>query len=414
MKARPGALPQPNRPFWYRLINAHYRFAAKLGYARPFSAERMVAGAIRRNGGQGFGDNSFREGLDAYVAALNDEAGLNGFGRVAIGSMIRLLLQHRLRLEAWRQAHPEVAQQTIRRPLIIAGLPRTGTTILHQLLSQDAQFRAPRRFEIDRPVPPPAEHAVARRDPRVRQVQRGLDVIHGIVPHFMAIHPMAAPFPDECQQITAYQFSSIGLQHIAVVPSFQRWLLDHDFSRDLQFHQRFLQHLQSAWHRDHWLLKSPAHVQYLPTLLATYPDAMILHTHRRPAEIMGSVSSLSWTMQEVFSDDADPLRCGRGQAWFFTQMTRMTLRDREAMGPTDAIFDLRFGDFVADPLDSVRRIYSHFGLQLTPAAASAMANFLAANQQHKHGHHRYDAAVFGVADIDDDAVMRDYRRRFQL
>lgn len=407
-------LPQPNRPFWYRLINAHYRFARALGYARPFSSERMVAKAMRRNGGQAFRDTSFREGLDAYVDALNGEAQLNGFGRVAIGSMINLLLYHRLRLEAWWQQHPAVAQQTICRPLIIAGLPRTGTTILHQLLSQDRQFRAPRRFEIDRPVPPAAEDAVERKDPRVRQVQRGLDVIHSIVPHFMAIHPMAAPFPDECQQITAYQFSSIGLQHIAIVPSFQQWLLDHDFSRDLQFHKRFLQHLQSAWQRDHWLLKSPAHVQYLPTLLATYPDAMIIHTHRRPTEIMGSVSSLSWTMQEVFSDAADPLRCGQGQAWFFTEMTRMTLRDRAAMGPTDSIYDLRFADFVSDPLDSVRRIYSHFGLQLTPASEAAMQNFLAENRKGKHGQHSYDASVFGVDAVGDHEVIREYRSRFRL
>ena len=328
-----------------------------------------------------------------------------------VSNLVAMTLKHRLQLEAWRADHAELDNERICNPLIIVGLPRTGTTFLHQLLFQDPQFRSPLRFEIEQPVPPPMENAVSC-DPRVVRVQRGIDVIHRIVPHFMDIHPMAAHFPDECQQITAYQFSSMGLQHIIDAPSYQQWLLAHDFTQDLEFHRGFLQHLQSAWQRQRWLLKSPAHVQYLPTLLKIYPDAMIIHTHRNPQEIMGSVSSLSWTMQNVFSDHANPAHAGEGQLRYFTEVTRMCLEDRDALGDRDEIYDVRYTELVVDPLAMVRQVYRHFKLDLTAEAEAAMASYIATNRQGKHGKHRYDPAIFGVDGLDDVDVFQRYRQRF--
>lgn len=407
------ALPPHLNPLWYRGIKAGDRLLHRVGLARPLSAERAEQKAIKSEGGADFSDTSYREALHALVDAANNEADLNGFGRVMLSNLLRILLTHRLRVQVWRREHPEVAAQKVERPLIIAGLPRTGTTFLYQLLAQDAQFRAPRTFEIDRPVPPPQEDAL-QNDPRVKEVQRGIDVIHRIVPHFQAIHPIAARFPDECQQITSYQFSTIGFQHIMHVPSFQRWLLQHDFTTDLEFHRTFLQHLQSAWHRERWLLKSPAHVQYLATLLKVYPDAMVIHTHRNPQEVMGSVSSLSWTMQDVFSDSADPLRAGKGQLDFWSSVTELCLQDRDKLGATDAIFDMRYPELIADPMDLVRRIYSHFDLQLTDATEQQMLQFIAENGQRKRGHHKYDPAVFGVGGLDQIDVYRQYRQRFDV
>ncbi len=405
---------QPHlNPLWYRGIKAADRLAHRLGLAKPVDAGRLVKKAIKSQGGEAFSDTSFNEALTILVDSANTEADLNGFGRVMLSNLLRVLLTHRLRVEVWRRSHPEIDRERIRQPLIIAGLPRTGTTFLYQLLAQDPQFRAPRTFEIDRPVPPPLEDALEK-DPRVREVQRGFDVIHRIVPHMQAIHPIAAHFPDECQQITSYQFSSIGFQHIMYVPSFQRWLLQHDFTADLEFHRRFLQHLQSAWHRDRWLLKSPAHVQYLPTLLKVYPDAMVIHTHRNPQEIMGSVSSLSWTMQDVFSDSADPLRSGVGQRDFWSAVTELCLQDRQRLGDTSSIFDMRYPELVEDPFGLVQRIYRHFDLELSASTGEAMRGFIATHGQHKRGKHKYDPAVFGVDGLDDIDVYRRYRQRFDV
>jgi hypothetical protein len=411
MRNQQSMLPQRNNPFWYRLIKAHARASQALGLQKPLSAEHMLAQALRRQQRDRFEDISFCEGLEAFVAAANNEARLNGFGRLTIASMVRMALKQRLRLEAWREQHPDIGQQQVRRPLIIVGMPRTGTTFLHQLLYQDKQFRSPRRFEIELPVPPPREDAL-QHDRRVKQVQFGLDVIHKIVPHFMAVHPMAAPYPDECQQITQYQFCSMGLAHIMDAPSFQQWLLAHDYRLDLAFHKRFLQHLQSAWHHERWLLKSPAHVQYLPTLLETYPDAMIIHTHRDPAAVMASVSSLSWIMQDVFSDYTDPLRTGQGQLSYFNGVTRMCLEGRERLAGSDAFVDVRYPELIVDPMATVRAVYRHFELALTPSTIAAMEVFLARNQQGKRGKHGYDAAIFGVDGLDQIDVYRQYRQRF--
>lgn len=411
--SQPSSLPPHLNPLWYRGIKSLDRVAHRVGVARPLSAERLMQRALKSQRREGFSDNSFEPGLEALLSAANGEAQLNGFGRFMLYNLVSILLRQRLRVEAWRESHADVAAQRIQRPLIIAGLPRTGTTFLHQLLAQDPQFRAPRTFEIDRPVPPPLEGAIDH-DPRVKNVQRGIDVIHRIVPHFQAIHPIAARTPDECQQITSYQFSSIGFQHILEIPTFRQWLLGHDFRRDLEFHYRFLQHLQSAWQRERWLLKSPAHVQYLPTLLQVYPDAMIIHTHRNPQEVMGSVSSLSWTMQDVFSDKADPLVSGRGQLDFWSSVTEICLQDRQHLGNTKAIFDMRYPELVSDPVALVQRIYQHFELELTPFAETAMRNFVAANGQHKQGSHKYDPREFGVDQLQDIDVYQRYRQRFDV
>lgn len=408
-------MPDPaslqRHPWWYRSIKSAYRFGDYAGISRPLQVDRLLNKAIRSQQ-RDFTDKSFLPGLEALVSSANTEAKLNGFGRVMLRALIGRYLKQRLLLEQWREAHPEVNQENIVRPLMIVGLPRTGTTFLHQLLSQDEQFRAPRTFEIDRPVPPPAENAI-HLDPRVREIQRGIDVIHRIVPHFQSIHPLGAVLPDECQQITAYQFSSIAYQHIMELPSFRRWLLNHDFTEDIVFHRQFLQHLQSAWRRQHWLLKSPAHIQYLPTLLHVYPDAMIVQTHRDPDQVIASVASLSWTMQSVFSDHIDKYHCGRAQLDFFREALGICLQDRKALAQTKNIFDLSFQSLVSQPMAMVERIYQHFGLVLAAATKTRMKAFIIDSQQrNKHGGHHYSAQEFGLNDMADVPEFIEYRKRF--
>lgn len=404
--------PQALNPWWYQAIKLAYRLGDQIGITAPLQSDRLMQKAMRA-GGRVFEDYSFLEGLEVLVESANTEARLNGFGTVMLQTLIGRYLKQRLLLERWRETHSEVAGQKIARPLFIAGLPRTGTTFLHQLLSCDDQFRAPRTFEIDRPVPPPAEDAI-HCDRRVRDIQRGIDVIHRIVPHFKAIHPLGASLPDECQQITSYQFSSIGYQHILEVPSFRKWLLAHDFTEDLHFHYRFLQHMQSAWGRQHWLLKSPAHIQYLPTLLKVYPDAMVIHTHRKPEDVMASTASLSWTMQSVFSDHTDKALCGNRQLDFFRKTLKICLADRETIGNSKAIFDLNYAAFIEDPMAMVKSIYQFFDLPLCNKAESRMLGFIANNQQHQHGGHRYTAQEFGLENMAAIEEFEQYRRCFKV
>ena len=410
--SQPELAPQALNPWWYRLVKLLYRLGDRAGITGPLQADRLMQKAMRSQG-RLFDDYSFVQGLESLLSSANEEARLNGFGRLMLTALVGRYLKQRLQLEQWRDEHPQVALENIVRPLFIVGLPRTGTTFLHQLLSQDKQFRAPRTFEIDRPVPPPAENAIDV-DPRVKEIQRGIDVIHRIVPHFKAIHPLGATFPDECQQITAYQFSSIAYQHIMQVPSFRRWVLAHDFTADLQFHRRFLQHLQSAWGRKHWLLKSPAHIQYLPALLKVYPDAMIIQTHRKPEQVMASTASLSWTMQSVFSDHIDKYECARAQLDFFCDTLEICLADRAALGNNAPVFDLHYQSFIENPLAMIESLYDAFGLTLESKTIERMEIFINNNQQNKHGGHKYTAAEFGLDGMSELDVFLRYTERFNL
>ena len=411
MSAARQQVPPRLNPLWYRALKKAYTAGVALGLVGPVDAGRLIDKARRAEGGRSFSDDSFKEGFEVLCRSAESEAKLNGFGRLMLNQLSLNLLRNRLRLESWRQQHPGVLQQTITAPLIIAGLPRTGTTFLFGLLSQDEQFRAPLTFEVDRPVPPPSADA-PQRDSRVREVQRGIDIIHRIVPHLSAIHAIGALLPNECQQITAYQFSSITFQHVLDVPSYREWLLARDYTPDLAFHKQFLQHLQSSWRRDRWLLKSPHHVQYLQTLLATYPDAKIIHTHRHPTEVLGSISSLSWTMQDVFSDHASRTRAGKGQLHYWERALEATLHDRECLGQSEAIFDLRYHDLMASPLDTIQRLYDQFGLALTSSTLACMERYLADNSQGKSGRHIYHPADFGVEQVAGRAVFRAYSDRF--
>ena len=410
LSARGGLQPHRN-PWWYRLLNSGYSLADRCNWAGPIDAQRMVDRAVRAQGGRGFEHEGYRAGLDAFVDALNNETRLNGFGRLMVDQLLGGSLRRLLQLEQWAREHPAIAQEQVKQPLIIAGLPRTGTTFLFGLLSQDLRFRVPRTFEIDRPVPPPGPDAIEK-DPRVREVQRGIDVIHRIVPHFQAIHPMGASYPEECQNIFVYQFSSVALQHIVEVPSYRDWLLAHNFEADLHFHRAFLQHLQSAWKRPAWLLKSPAHVQYLATLLKVYPDARIIHTHRDPAEVMASISSLSWTMQDVFSDHVTPEQAGAGQLHYWTGALECTLRDRQQLGDTASIQDLRYKDLLRDPMAALENIYRGFDLELSEQTRQRMEAYLQTHRQYRHGSHRYNAESFGLDDLDKIDVFGRYRESF--
>ena len=155
-------------------------------------------------------------------------------------------------------------------------------------------------------------------------------------------------------------------------------------------------------------------MQYLPALLQTYPDAMIIHTHRNPQEVMASVSSLSWIMQDVFSDHADPRRAGQGQLKYFNGITQMCLDGRQSLAGSDAFVDVRYPDLVADPMAIMHAVYNHFALTLTPATVTAMEAFLSSNGQGKRGAHGYDPAVFGVDGLDTIPVYQQYRQRFSV
>ncbi len=401
------AANKPFRPLPLRIINGTGRVLNGIGI-EPVSLhrDRLMAKAIKRAGCEDWGDKSFMAGLDHLLDSIEKESRLTLLGRMMAQTTIVDNLYNRLKVIEWRKQHPEVAEQEIRQPLFILGLPRTGTTILHALLNVDPANRSPLFWEVQFPVPlPKAENWLT--DPRIAEDQKTLENLYKICPAFEAVHPMGATMPQECVAIFAMDMMAESFHCTFNVPSYINWLDDQELAHSYQFHKQFLQHLQSGGVTgERWLLKSPCHLHLIPQLLNTYPDAHIIHTHRNPVEVCVSISSLMAMLRGVGSDAIDLKEIGLQQLLWWEKLLQRSVNQRKQLeNRSKQFFDLKMSETVANPLDAVERLYAHFGYELKPGVKKDMETFMKNNARDKHGSHSYKAVDFGI-DLEKD------RRRF--
>jgi hypothetical protein len=277
--------------------------------------------------------------------------------------------------------------------VFIIGLPRTGTTHLHGLVSRDPQNRAPSTWEVMYPATRGVDVAGIE---RIRaRTQSRLDWANRLAPEFVRIHPIAPDLPQECIAIHAQIFMGIQFHTTHDVRSYEDW-----FERDSQdlaydFHRRLLQHLQTQRPGNRWVLKAPGHLFSLAALLRRYPNAKIVHTHRDPLRVMASMASHATVLRRAFSDDADPRRVAADwtERWSRALDDFLRVRDR---APAAQFLDIHYDDIERRPIETVERVYAFLGWPLTEAARVAMTAFLAANPKDKHGAHRYTLEQFGL------------------
>ena len=405
----------PRLPAPVRGLNA-------LGRALPLRRLRLASldpDALERAAAAGAGAEPdvpplFREGLRVLARALDGEAELTLLGRITARSRIVSLLENRARLAADRARLPGIAAERIERPLVVVGLPRTGTTLLHTLLAQDPGTRSPLSWEVREPSPPPAGDDV-RDDPRIAACTAELEGLYRLLPEFRAIHPMQALWPQECVAITAYTF--LSMQHSTTwrVPSYVAWLQRQDQTPAYEFHRRFLQHLQHGRPPRRFVLKTPGHLWTLGELFATYPDAGVIHTHRDPVRVLASLCSLESVLRKIASDAIDPAALGREWA---PQLAQGLIRAMEFRAATPArerqFADVAYADLVADPLGVVARIYAQFDLPFSAEARARMEAFLRSNPSDKHGVHRYRLADFGLDEAEERRRVAVYTERFRV
>jgi len=344
-----------------------------------FAPERLVATACEEAGSDDFGDGGWQPGLDRLTDGLVNEARLSAIGvEIAYLDLMRAL-KNRLGVIAWRKEHPEIAREPVIAPIVIVGQPRTGTTILYDLLAQDPDLRAPLTWEVDAPCPVPQPETY-HNDPRIAQTQASIELSEQIIPGFLAFHPMGALVGQECVRITASEFTSMIFSVQYRLPSYYRWLLyEADHAGAYRFHRIFLQHLQSGV-SGQWLLKSPAHLWHLDALLTEYPDALIVQTHRDPLNVISSIAALTHHLRRMGTDDSNIAECA---AQSYEEVVvglgrEMALRDSGAV-PADRVIDVLFTDFVNDPLTTITDIYQKLGRELRPDTAQKMRYFLAAH-----------------------------------
>jgi hypothetical protein len=391
------SLPPPHRPFGIKALNRVGSGLRAVGFTWPSLDEQsLLDAAIRRAGSSDFGDDHFLEGMRVLLDSVEREADLSTLGRVSCRETLLRYLENRLRLTEYRKQHPEVAEQRVERPIFIVGLPRTGTTLLFNLLAQDPGNRAPLSWEVEWPVPPP-EPETRDTDPRIKDAEKLFGNLDRLIPTLPAIHEFGAQLPQECVPINAHEFLSVQFHITFHVPSYQAWLNDQDMVRSYEFHKKFLQHLQSKYMKDRWALKSPAHLPAIDELLEVYPDALIIHTHRDPGNVMPSLASLHYAFRGMNSDSVDPARIGRNvmDTWSLQLHKAVEARRRHQDKPGQ-FFDAHFEDTLANPVDLLRRAYEHFGLELNDATRERMSAFLEANPRGSRGVHRYVREDFGL------------------
>ena len=410
MNSSATTLDQTRPTLPVRLINGCGALLDKSPIPRtPVRAADLIETAKRRCGLGDFGGGDFFEGLSRLVDSCQREAQLNLVGRIVLRADLIRTLCSRLFIQRDRKAYPSVERQQIHEPLFIVGLPRSGTTILHTLFASDPDHRVPLTWEVMTPSPP-------TRDNEKRRIQRAIsscNCFNWLAPTFRQVHPVGADLPQECVSLMAPTFLSDQFDAMYYVPSYREWFFCQDLRPAYEYHRRFLQHLQVRQNAKRWVLKAPTHMFALQNLLAVYPDALFVQTHRAPLDAMASVSSLITILRRVFSDAVDPFTVCREAIDYWSKTLAKFLQERRLL-EDHRICDVDYIDIRRDPVAVVRRIYEHFGWSLSRKAEERMQRALASQPEERFRLHRYDLSQFGVDEVDSAARFADYCDRFGL
>jgi len=372
--------------------------------APSFERDALLTKGQERAGGlTDLGTGQFLEGMGRFVDSLNTDARLNDIGRYIAEERILLHVVNRLDYVHDREQYPEIAQVDVVKPVFIVGLPRTGTTILHDILNQDPANRAPLTWELMFPSPPP-EASVGNDDARVAACQATIPSGDLRSTMFKAMHPMGAALSQECVVMMGEAMCTPLFHNQFRVPTYQDWVdTGADWATVYEFHRRQLQHLW--WHKpgERWMLKTGAHMWGLAHLLETYPDARIVFTHRDPVKSMTSYASLTALVRSLGSDDVDPFEIAADWSARLKMVLERSMAVRNAREYPDAVFyDMYFPDFVADQFTEIEKIYDALDIPMSDEGAATMRAFIAEHPKGKDGIHRYAPEDFGV----DPATVR--------
>jgi hypothetical protein len=352
------------------------------------SPGELMTLAVERTGFDDFGDDSFREGLEILLRALEDEARLNERGEAFVHGRIGVHLAQRLQVEDWYRRHPEIDDVPVEAPLFGMGLPRTGSTALSFLLAQDPNVRYLRSWESGQPCPPPS--TVQGADPRIPSTE--VKVVAGSRHHV----PIDIHGPMECLDLMCLDFKSQIFQAFAHIPSYSSWLIDKaDFTSTYRYERRVLKLL--AWGETvrPWRLKTPAHVLTLDSLDRVFPDARFVMTHRDPTDVILSVADVYADIVGGFSDHVDRQYLGELNVHQWSIGIERAVKFRSG-GAEDRFFDIDFRAMQADPLGEIRRLYAWLGEPVTDEFETRMSAWWAENAEKREPHPKAKPEDFGL------------------
>ncbi len=401
---------RPHRPLPVRLLNAAFRLGLP---GADLSETSLLSAACRNTGLWNFGDLRFRKPLKVLLESMEDEARLHPAGRIMARHNLVRVLSNRLRIEDAFTRHPGIAAIDLRDPVLITGLQRTGTTLLHRLLAQDPHFRVLASWEAVNPAPWPGTTNL-HGDPRIRAARLAQRSVGYLSPDFAAIHPIEAQSPEEDVLLLEFAFLSTVPEAMMRVPSYSRWLEDEgDDEQAYRYLERLMKLLMWQGRAERWLLKSPHHLEHLDVLLGVFPQARIIQVHRDPVVSLASYCSMITHAQHIFSDEVDPHEVARHWARKRSRLVDRAMATRERAG-AERFLDVQYVDLVSDPIQQVRLIYEFLGRGLEAGTESRMQAYRRENPKHKHGRHRYGLEHFGLEREAEEERFSRYRGRFDI
>ncbi|MGW4095644.1 sulfotransferase family protein [Mycobacterium sp. NPDC004974] len=381
---------------------------AAYGANLDLNPNALLTAATERSGLDDFGDPAFRERLDVLCTALRDEAGLSDTGVGIVFEQLVGNLVNRLRLEALITDHPEIEDVAIERPIIICGLPRTGTTHLHNLLAADPALRYLPYWESLEPVPGPGEDTPA---PRRDRCAAGLELVNTSIPEFRRMHDMTVEHAHEEIQLLANDISGMLFETAYYVPSFTAHYKAHDQAPSYAYVKRSLQAMQWLRGGTRWVLKSPQHLEQFPTLAATFPDATFIVTHRDPVDVTLSMMTMICYAMRMAVTQPDVAKITGHWLQRIDDLLAGCIRDRDAL-PAGQSIDVRFDEFMADEQGTLADIYRLADRPFGDDVRAAMSDFLTEHPRGRYGGVIYDAANLQLDPAALAERFRDYRERF--
>jgi hypothetical protein len=393
-----------------RLFNG---FGALLEKSRIPSTRLVATDLIettkRRSHLNDFGEGDFFEALSRLLESCQDEARLNLIGKIALKTDVLETLSARLKMERDRQLYPNISRQEIREPVFIVGLPRSGTSLLHRLLSADPEHRCPLMWEVRSPSPPTR----ANEKRRIQRATQSCNFFNWLVPTFRYVHAIGAEVPQECVSLMTPTFLSDQFDAMYYVPSYRAWFFRQNLRPAYEYHRRFLQQLQFRRTARRWILKAPTHMFAMPALLSVYPDALFVQTHRTPVDSMASVSSLVTILRSAFSDGVDSFTVSREAIHYWSETMKKFLPERDRLA-NNRICDIQYDEIRREPIRAVRRIYEYFDWSLSHEAERRMRVLVASQAKRQSANHRYDLSQFGSSAGEVLSVFETYCQRFGL
>ncbi len=372
--------------------------------------DALIAEARQRTGLNDFDSDSYREGLDILVADCN-AAGMSEEGSMRNRESLIQILCSRLRTTDYLANRPELLARPVEKPVFVFGIPRTGTTLLNNLLACDPARRSALTWEIDDPVPPPTS-ATLYDDPRALARLEQEKAMLAANPDMGKYYRLSAIYPNECVYFMAHDFKTLMLESRGKLPNYRDWLFSTDMTSAYEYHKRFLQLLQ-ADAPGTWNLKMPSHALWLDTLLRIYPDARLVWTHRDPFKAMGSFCSIITLGNMSFSGHSDPAWVAENCTYQAAEHANRIMDTRDRIGH-DRIVDVHYAELVTDPIPSMRKLYAALGDEFTADAEQRMQSWLDDNPQNKFGKHEYKLEQYGLSLAGLEPVFERYLSRYDV